>query len=434
MPTKMRFEKALLVLVVLTAVAIVGQRWVLQESFVIAPDEGFDSRLYDDSPSGGNSEVEVLANSGEYFEWRCHLREGFAYPHCGFVVQLTPSHIKGVDLSRYQRIKIWLDYTGPNDSVRIFLRNYDSRYSLENDETTTKYNQLEFSPALDQNYYEFGFDDFFVANWWLREKAIPPNLSHPEFANTVALELQTGSGHLPGEHHFVLRRIEFIGQRLDSEDWYLTIIIAWAVLILLFLGYRILELNGEVRERKRREQELLDVNQLLDSRSRELEAKVKMDSLTGAFNRDGIEESIKTGLWEWRHSAKPLSVVMMDIDHFKRINDQYGHAVGDDILAGISALVKQHIRETDLFARWGGEEFVLVCRNTRIRYAEQIAEKVRIMIAEHRFDHGLQVTASFGVASLTGGQTVEQLFKAADDALYRAKEDGRNRVIAETGD
>ena len=432
MPTKMRFEKALLVLVVLTALAIVGQRWVLLETFVVTPDKGFDSRLYDDSPSGGGSEVELLANSGDHYEWRCHLRNGFAYPHCGFVVQLTPSHTQGVDFSRYRRVKIWLDYTGPNDSVRIFLRNYDPRYSLEDDDTTTKYNQLEFSPIPGQNYYEFSFDDFFVANWWLREKAIPPNLSHPEFDNTVAFELQTGSGHLPGEHHFVMRRLEFIGQRLDTEDWYLTIIVVWAVLILLFLGYRILELTGEVRERKRREQELIDVNQLLDSRSRELEAKVKMDSLTGAFNRDGIEEAIKVGLWAWRHSAQPLSIVMMDIDHFKRINDQYGHAVGDDILAGISALVKEHIRETDLFARWGGEEFVLVCRNTRIHYAQHIAEKVRGMIAEHKFDQNLQVTASFGVATLAGGRTIEQLFKAADDALYRAKEAGRNCVVAET--
>ncbi|BFM21628.1 GGDEF domain-containing protein [Gilvimarinus japonicus] len=435
MPTKMRFEKALLVLVVLTALAVLGQKWVLQETFVIDPTEGLDNRLYNDRLSGGTSQSEMISGAADSYVWRCDLHAtGYAYPHCGFEVRLTGSYTQGINFSNYRTVKIWLDYEGPNDSVRIFLRNYNSRYSVASDDTTTKYNQLEFSPAKDQAYYEFSFGDFFVANWWLREKNIPPQLSHPEFNNIVSFEVQTGSGHLPGEHRFVLRRVELVGQRFDTADWYLGIIVVWVVIVLLFLAYRVLELTGEVRERKKREQELMDVNLFLDSRSRELEAKTKTDALTGAFNREGIEESIKNGLWEWRHSAKPLSIVMMDIDHFKKINDQYGHAVGDDILAGISALVKEHIRATDLFARWGGEEFVLVCRNTRIHYAQHIAEKLRAMIAEHKFDGELQVTASFGVATLTGGRSVEQLFKAADDALYQAKEKGRNRVLKEGDD
>ncbi|WP_049723698.1 GGDEF domain-containing protein [Gilvimarinus polysaccharolyticus] len=434
MPTKLRFEKALLVLVALTALAIVGQKWVLQETFVLDPAQGFDHRLYSDVLSGGNTQAEIVSTEGGRYEWRCDLRPQFQYPYCGFEVRLVGSHTQGIDLSNYKRVKIWLDYQGPNNNVRIFLRNFNSLYSIVNDDTTTKYNQIEFPYSQGQDYYEFSFDDFFVANWWAREKNISPQLSHPEFSNVVSFDVQTGSEHLPGEHHFVLRRVELVGQRFDAADWYLAIIIVWAVLILLFLGYRVLELSGEVRERKRRELELIDVNELLDSRSRELEAKAKTDSLTGAFNREGIEAAIKDGLWEWRHSGQPLSIVMMDIDYFKSINDQYGHGVGDNILAGISALVKEHIRSTDLFARWGGEEFVLVCRNTRINYARYIADKLRVLIAEHKFDGGLTVTASFGVSTLSGSQSVEQLFKAADDALYQAKDAGRNCVVTDGSD
>jgi len=429
MPTKLRFEKTLLGLLVLTVLAVVGQQWLLHETFIIEPSQRFSHRLYSDEVSGGNTQIEVISSTGEQYEWRCNLRAEYAFPHCGFEIRLTEDHLQGIDLSNYRNVKLWLEYQGPNDSVRIFLRNYNTRYSTPTDDTTTKYNQLEFTPVSDQRYYEFSIDDFFVANWWLREKNIPPQLSHPEYSNVVSFELQTGSGHLPGEHHFVLRRVELVGQRFDTADWYLAIIVVWAVLILSFLLYRVVELNGEIRERKQREQELIDVNLLLDSRAQKLETKAKTDMLTGAFNREGIEEAIKSGLWEWRRNAKPLSIVMMDIDHFKNVNDQYGHAVGDEVLAGISALVKHHIRDTDLFARWGGEEFVLVCRDTQIQYAQYIAEKLCGIIAKHKFSRQLQVTASFGVATLTGGQSVEQLFKAADDVLYQAKAAGRNRVV-----
>jgi len=119
----------------------------------------------------------------------------------------------------------------------------------------------------------------------------------------------------------------------------------------------------------------------------------------------------------------------MDIDHFKKINDNYGHAVGDYVLAEVSQIVKQHIRGNDLFARWGGEEFVLVCRNTPIDQARLVAEKIRLLIADREFDNDLRVSASFGVATLHSNETLEQLFKAADEALYKAKNEGRNKVV-----
>jgi diguanylate cyclase (GGDEF)-like protein len=160
-----------------------------------------------------------------------------------------------------------------------------------------------------------------------------------------------------------------------------------------------------------------------------LEEKSKTDSLTGAFNREGIEEIIKLGLWEWRSHRKPLSIVMLDIDFFKRINDTYGHAVGDHVLSTLSNLVQDYVRTDDLFARWGGEEFVLVCRNTRVEQAAIIAEKLRELIECHEFEENLRVTVSMGVATLSAIEPLEQLFKSADDALYDAKEQGRNRVV-----
>ncbi|RYY03449.1 MAG: GGDEF domain-containing protein [Gammaproteobacteria bacterium] len=195
------------------------------------------------------------------------------------------------------------------------------------------------------------------------------------------------------------------------------------------LGYRIASLNSQVRTQKKRESELLEINSLLDIRGKQLEEKSKTDSLTGAFNREGIEEAIRIDLWEWRSQKKPLSLILIDIDHFKKINDEHGHALGDNVLSTLSNIVKQHIRTNDIFARWGGEEFVLVCIDTKIEQASLIAEKTREIIANFSFTDNIHVTASFGVATLDANETLEQLFNNADKALYEAKNQGRNKVV-----
>lgn len=119
---------------------------------------------------------------------------------------------------------------------------------------------------------------------------------------------------------------------------------------------------------------------------------------------------------------------MVDVDHFKPVNDRYGHAVGEQVLTGLSALVKDNIRATALFARWGGEEFVLVSRNTGLRDAAGLEEKLRELLAAQDFDQVGRITASFGVATLRAGETLGDIFSRVDQALYKAKDQGRNRV------
>ncbi|MDO6746816.1 GGDEF domain-containing protein [Gilvimarinus sp. 1_MG-2023] len=433
MPHSWRLETVLLLLVLATALSIFARDTLLRETLIIEPGEDYSVRLYDDGRDGGSTEAVMLPDNQSGYQWQCDLRADYQYPYCGFEIRLVQGW-DGLDLSSFDKVELWLDYSGGNKSIRIFLRNYDIRYSNPNDETSTKHNQIEFSADRKDQHYEFSFSDFFVANWWLLENDIPPNLSHPQFDNIISFDVQTGSEHKLGVNNFHLKKVKFIGQRIDTADWYLAIISIWSVLILGFLAYRIVVLSKEVRERQMREKELLAINKLLDFRSQELEVLSKTDHLTGAFNRQGIEGAIKSGLSEWRRDGKSLSVVMIDIDYFKAINDNHGHAVGDAVLAGISQLVQERIRSSDLFARWGGEEFVLVCRDTSMNYAAHIAEKLRRLIEECSFADVKGVTASFGVASLQGDADVDDLFKKADEALYRAKRKGRNRVEVSDND
>jgi Amt family ammonium transporter len=163
----------------------------------------------------------------------------------------------------------------------------------------------------------------------------------------------------------------------------------------------------------------------LVTNNRNLQSQAQIDSLTKVLNRHGLKEIIgrKTSRNE------EFTVVMIDIDHFKQINDNYGHNIGDLILKEISTLIQTRIRATDTFSRWGGEEFVLVIDSIDQTVAGEIAEKLREVVETHQFYNNIPVTCSFGICSPQQSQTAfETLLEKADKALYQAKEAGRNQI------
>jgi diguanylate cyclase (GGDEF)-like protein len=121
---------------------------------------------------------------------------------------------------------------------------------------------------------------------------------------------------------------------------------------------------------------------------------------------------------------------MLDIDHFKEVNDTYGHSVGDEVLVNLTRLIRDKIRNTDALVRWGGEEFVILCGDTPIQNAQFLAEKLRVAIEGATLIKQQQVTCSFGIAEMIPGEDPKKLFERADKALYSAKEGGRNRVVS----
>ncbi len=118
---------------------------------------------------------------------------------------------------------------------------------------------------------------------------------------------------------------------------------------------------------------------------------------------------------------------MFDIDHFKRINDLFGHDIGDHVLTAMAQLVRANIRSDTIFAHWGGEEFAIICPRSNAKEAKLLANKLRVLIAENMFIDEHKVTCSFGVSEYRG-QDVDRWFKRADKKLYKAKSQGRNRV------
>lgn len=152
------------------------------------------------------------------------------------------------------------------------------------------------------------------------------------------------------------------------------------------------------------------------------------DSLTELFNRRKINKLIQNEIERSNRYKKGFSIIIMDIDFFKRVNDEYGHLAGDRLLKMFTKIMKQTIRHTDTAGRWGGEEFVILCPETNMDGAMALAEKIRERIGSHVFDEFGRQTASFGVACFVDNDSVDSIINRADIALYNAKNAGRNKV------
>jgi diguanylate cyclase len=161
-----------------------------------------------------------------------------------------------------------------------------------------------------------------------------------------------------------------------------------------------------------------------------LEKMATTDSLTGTLNRSKFQETALTELQRAVRYSHPLSLLMFDIDHFKKVNDTFGHLAGDEVLRKISSIVSRNLRGTDSLARWGGEEFVVIAPETDIVDAGILAERIRKEVADETFEGPRQVTVSFGIAAYREKETLDDIIRRADEALYRAKAAGRNRVEA----
>lgn len=171
-------------------------------------------------------------------------------------------------------------------------------------------------------------------------------------------------------------------------------------------------------------------NRKLAALNKRLEQLSVTDKLTGLFNRQKLDVKLEMEFLRARRSGAPLSVIILDLDHFKNVNDTWGHQVGDQVLVCTAQLLTARLRQTDCAGRWGGEEFMVICPDTDLEGARALAETLRQAIAAQTFPTAGHQTASFGVACCTVADQVKTLVSRADQALYEAKHLGRNRVEA----
>jgi diguanylate cyclase (GGDEF)-like protein len=198
------------------------------------------------------------------------------------------------------------------------------------------------------------------------------------------------------------------------------------------------------RSTRFREHELANIEGLISTlvyplrnavRYTEALAAAFRDPLTGAGNRIALDKTLEREVELAKRHNQPLSVLMLDIDHFKNVNDTFGHAMGDEVLKRVVKSITASIRQTDMCFRYGGEEFLIMLANADTKGAHRIAERIRSSIEESIFTHAkgsLSITSSIGSATLYPQDTMHSICERADNALYKAKNSGRNRVITDS--
>lgn len=169
-----------------------------------------------------------------------------------------------------------------------------------------------------------------------------------------------------------------------------------------------------------------------ESECRKNELLAMMDPLTNSFNRLKFDELMENEIRRAERYNHPFSIILMDIDYFKNVNDYFGHQQGDEVLVTLSTIVQQRIRETDIFARWGGEEFIILAPEAKMEQSKELAESIRLLIEDFPFQNIGPLTCSFGIAEFSNGKTKRELFLEADQALYQSKKRGRNCVTIST--
>lgn len=211
---------------------------------------------------------------------------------------------------------------------------------------------------------------------------------------------------------------------------------------LLQLKYRQQQLQQQVAEKTVELQRQADYLTAADAerstllaqlkiQAQEFEQQARLDALTGLANRRAFDEALARECARSRRAKLPLTLVLLDIDHFKQVNDRYDHSVGDEVLKLVASLISAHCREDDTVARWGGEEFAVLLPNTTALVARDICERIReaIMLADcSAVAPGLHLTISMGIAEFAGEAQHEKLLSRSDSALYQAKKHGRNRI------
>ncbi len=412
-----KFEMALLCLLLLTAGAVICQDQILLRTLRFTPASTASSShlVFSDGDTDGHTVVRVDKPLG----WDCDLRAGNAYPYCGYELFFDRNRgIHGLNLTNMRSLAITLMYAGKATSFRVHLKNFDPGYSRATDDDTPKYLRVEAdtTPGKLQRT-SFVPADFGVADWWLRKYKLAPEFGRPQFDNITSIVIETGSESPLGPHAFQIHEIEVRKAIMSDAQWYSLLLGLWIMMIVAYLGYRLGNLRRALRERRTLEAVAL----------REAQEAASHDHLTKVLNRRGVTERF-AGLRTARGDTA-VTVILIDIDHFKVLNDSYGHDYGDQVLAAIAGVISRNVRGVDLVARWGGEEFVVVCAGIDRRGAQRVSEKIRECIEAFDFGDCGQITASFGIHwSQAPDAELSQMVALADIALYAAKAGGRNCV------
>lgn len=407
----------------LTALILVGNLFLPEKRLVLHPegDVGFEVYGYTDAERGEswqwlNDDIGL---------WRCQYLESHSHG-CGWQMVWHPAQHQGLDLRGYDAMELILDYQGPARRLRVLLRNYDPDYADIDNLNTTKYMSTTFPVEETSEPVRLALGEFSVATWWFRQFNIQSQWAMPDFHHITTIGVEVVD---PGDHRVRIAQLTLIGRWITTKTL-LTAVLGFWLSVFLYQGLsRFLALYRRSQRERMLIKSLSDKQRKLQVENKTLEVLADTDPLTGVLNRSGITRHIDT-LFGPQGAERECGIILLDLDHFKSLNDSYGHDMGDKVLKAFATIVAANLRSEDIFARWGGEEFILLCQNNSAHSLRGFADKLRTIAASCSFgaDLNLHIAISAGLTIAHAGESFDTAFKRADQALYRAKQSGRNRV------
>ncbi|MCD9538563.1 GGDEF domain-containing protein [Photobacterium carnosum] len=400
-----------------------------KKEYIVTPTNS-TYKIIDDSGQNGASTTKLNIHKRNIL-LECNLVNKAKWPFCEIAIALTDSIDNGIDLSSYHSVGLDIDYTSPlkGERVRVYLRNFDPIYANVNDPLSLKFNAIEYSPGTDQGLQIFPLRSFQVLSWWIAENNIPVNKANRQFDNISIIEIATGSYVKEAYYAIKLNRLVFYGDWITESALVKLLLLLWVTTAVVVIFVERFLLNKKIKTSEAHSQHLRDANRLLYNKSLKFEYLACTDPLTRIRNRHTVTEWLEEIIIQTRANNIPFSMIFIDLDYFKSVNDTYGHNFGDEVLIKFTTTVETLIRRSDVFVRWGGEEFVIFCPETNMKNTVEIAERIRetIMMKKWEFDKDFHLTCSLGIAELVD-ETSEDLIKRADLALLKAKKMGRNRT------
>lgn len=361
-------------------------------------------------------------------EWECTFKPEHPWG-CGSNISWGQAADAGIDLSEFDTLEFKMEYEGTSTRLRVALQNFNDAYSDINEPGSAKHMSLLINPEqIRGNTLRVDLSDFNVSKWWVKDRRIHRRWASQELDNIVLIGIEVVE---PGENRVKIESISAIGPWLESQTFLYIVVFGWMAFFLsqgLMQFYQVYINSQQDRQQIR---ELLKKQEDLEVEKQYLSDIAKIDPLTEVYNRNGFLSRLEELAPNKRSPNNNLAILVLDLDHFKSINDNYGHDFGDAALKVFANAIKQSIRDQDIFARWGGEEFILLCKVPDKTALRGFAEKLRKIIESSRVDSNLKVafTVSIGVAWFQMGDYFDEVLKRADVALYQAKQEGRNRVV-----
>lgn len=536
------------VLLTLSALILVFEDTLTKTSLRLARDGAgttFVPYTYDDASNGGTSRVTL--DKRNPLHWSCQLTIRYQYGYCGFGLQFDwKQQGRGLDLSKYESVKLRLSYRGPARFVRLSVKNLDAKYISEGAKTAEKVSQGSLDVSKGVREVRLNLADLTVAEWWRESAAAGSELSRPEFSNVVALEVLTGADSKAGLHQLAIEEVVLEGRLMSSNTLHRSTIACWILLISILLwrrkestrrlreefarslqktlntipqmvwsldehgqlncndrwyeftgmpkgepatepmdlvhpddrelvseSWRVSAATGErlemeyrqkhhsdghrwvltqavparndagavtgwygtctdIDDRVRAQRELVESVTREQRKSEELRWWSDHDVLTSLPNRRAFQARLEEACPATRRKAPSAGLLLIDLDHFKHVNDSLGHAAGDEYLRAIGERLRVSVRETDFVARLGGDEFAVLMHDMRSdEDLRQAARALSIEISKplRLGKHVLSPGASIGAALWPRhASTTSNLSKAADAALYALKRAGRGGV------